>query len=59
MLLTHDSDGAVKWVKEQEVEETKLVGHFGLTAHKKDVVIIGFTHRVGRHTSVSAVVGLI
>lgn len=46
-------------MKEQEVEETKLVGHFALTAHKKDVVIVGFTHRVRRHTSVSAVVGLV
>lgn len=33
--------------------------HFELTSHKKDVVIIGFTHRVGCHTSVSAVVGLV
>lgn len=60
MLLTHDSDGAVKWVKEEEeVECTELLAHFELTAYKKDVVIIRFTQRVGRHASVSAIVGLV
>lgn len=59
MLLTHDSDGVVEWVKEEEVGETELLGHFELTAHIKDVVSICFTHRIGRHTPVSAVVGLV
>lgn len=59
MLLTHDSDGVVEWVKEEEVGETELLGHFELTAHIKDVVSVRFTHRVGRHTPVSAVVGLV
>lgn len=59
MLLTHDSDGVVEWVKEEEVGETALLGRFELTAHIKDVVSVRFAHGVGRHTPVSAVVGLV
>lgn len=46
-------------MKEEEVGETELLGHFELTAHIKDVVSVRFAHRVGCHTPVSAVVGLV
>lgn len=48
-----------EWKSKRSKRQNYSVYHFELTSHKKDVVIIGFTHRVGCNTSVSAVVGLV